>query len=194
MLFGYFNEDKKIEEKKEETALSAISTVTSEKTKKQQEDARHKRENSGIIVKGADNLLIRVSKCCNPVPGDEIIGFITKGRGISVHRADCANVLTMPEEEKKRFIEVEWDHEKLGKSYDADICIVAYDRKGLFSDISKVCEDMNVKITGVNARSLKDETVNITMTVSISNTSQMQKVLRSLKNVPSVTEVFRAAV
>lgn len=134
---------------------------------------------SGIVVKGVDNLMIRVSKCCNPVPGDEIIGFITKGRGISVHRTDCANVLSMPEEERSRFIEVEWDQTKLDKSYSADISIIADDRKGLLSDISRVCDDMDVNITGVNARSDKDRVVTITMTLSISNTAQMQKILRS---------------
>ena len=139
-------------------------------------------------------MLIRVSKCCNPVPGDEIIGFITKGRGISVHRTDCVNVLSTPEEEKGRFIEVEWDQTKLDKSYNADISIIADDRKGLFSDISKVCEDMDVHIAGVNAKSAKDSVVSITMTLSISNTAQMQKLLRSLRSVQGVTDVYRSVI
>ena len=137
--------------------------------------------------------MIRVAKCCNPVPGDDIIGFITKGRGISVHRADCANVLAMPEEERSRFIEVEWDQTKLDKSYSADISIIA-DRKGLLSDISRICDDMDVNITGVNARTDKDGVVTITMTLSISNTAQMEKILRSLRSVQGVTDVYRAAV
>ena len=190
VLFGYYNDDKHIEEQKNMT-LDTAAAIINEKSKK----AQHKKKDmSGIVVKGVDNLMIRVSKCCNPVPGDEIIGFITKGRGISVHRADCANVLSMPEEERSRFIEVEWDQTKLDKSYSADISIIADDRKGLLSDISRVCDDMDVNITGVNARSDKDRVVTITMTLSISNTAQMQKILRSLRSVQGVTDVYRSAV
>lgn len=190
VLFGYYNDDKHIEEQKNMTLDTAAAAIN-EKSKK----AQHKKKDmSGIVVKGVDNLMIRVSKCCNPVPGDEIIGFITKGRGISVHRTDCANVLSMPEEERSRFIEVEWDQTKLDKSYSADISIIADDRKGLLSDISRVCDDMDVNITGVNARSDKDRVVTITMTLSISNTAQMQKILRSLRSVQGVTDVYRSAV
>lgn len=190
VLFGYYNDDKHIEEQKNMTLDTAAAAIN-EKSKK----AQHKKKDmSGIVVKGVDNLMIRVSKCCNPVPGDEIIGFITKGRGISVHRTDCANVISMPEEERSRFIEVEWDQTKLDKSYSADISIIADDRKGLLSDISRVCDDMDVNITGVNARSDKDRVVTITMTLSISNTAQMQKILRSLRSVQGVTDVYRSAV
>ena len=136
--------------------------------------------------------MIRVSRCCNPVPGDDIVGFITKGRGISVHRKDCSNITSLPEGEKARFIEVEWEDLKVGKSYNADICIAAGERKGIFSDISRACEDMDVNISGVNAKSGKDGVVNITLTLSIASTQQMQKVLRTLRNVQSVTNVYRA--
>ncbi|MDD7511435.1 MAG: bifunctional (p)ppGpp synthetase/guanosine-3',5'-bis(diphosphate) 3'-pyrophosphohydrolase [Peptostreptococcaceae bacterium] len=158
------------------------------------EDKRPKRakETPGIIVKGADNLMIRVSRCCNPVPGDNIIGFITKGRGISVHRADCSNMVNLPEEEKARFIEVEWEDLKASKSYDADICVIASDRKGIFSDISRTCEDMDVHIAGVNAKTGKDETLNITLTLSISSTQQINKIQRTLRNVAGVLNVYRA--
>ena len=179
LLFGYFNE-----EEKRQALLSGDG-----KKEKQQ---RVQRENPGIIVKGADNLMIRVARCCNPVPGDEIVGFITKGRGISVHRKDCSNITSLPDSEKARFIEVEWEDLKIGKSYNADICIVSEDRKGIFSDISRTCEDMDVHISGVNAKSGRDETINITLTLSISSTQQMQKVLRTLRNVPGVSNVYRA--
>ena len=185
LLFGYFNEEKKLEQKREEEKQKKLF----EKKDKLQ---RNQRENPGIIVKGADNLMIRVSRCCNPVPGDEIVGFITKGRGISVHRKDCSNITSLPEHEKARFIEVEWEDLKMGKSYAADICIVSADRKGLFADISRACEDMDVHISGVNAKSGKDETVHITLTLSISSTQQMQRVLRTLRNVQGVSNVYRA--
>lgn len=182
MLLSFYHEDQKAELKRKEKAEQSV-----ENKKKVR-----KTEQTGVMVKGVDNLLIRFSKCCNPVPGDEIIGFITKGRGISVHRKDCVNVLSMPEDERQRFIEVEWDKQKDNMSYDTDINILSEDRKGLFSDLSRVCEDMDVHITGVNAKSAKDGIVNITMTLSISNTGQIAKVLRALKSVPGVADVYRA--
>nr|WP_312091754.1 bifunctional (p)ppGpp synthetase/guanosine-3',5'-bis(diphosphate) 3'-pyrophosphohydrolase [Aminipila sp.] len=185
-LISYFHEEKQEELKKNENDISNI--IVNEKKKKQ----NNNKNQTGVSVKGVDNLLIRFSKCCNPVPGDEIVGFITKGRGISVHRKDCVNILTMPEIERNRFIEVEWDANEDSKSYNADICILSEDRKGLFSDLSRVCEDMDVHITGVNAKSAKDQIINITMTLSISNTNQMEKVLRSLRSVPGVADVYRA--
>ena len=188
LLFGYFNEEKKQEQKKEEEKQKKLL----ENDAKREKFQRRQRENPGIVVKGADNLMIRVARCCNPVPGDDIIGFITKGRGISVHRVDCSNITSLPPEEKARFIEVEWEDLKVGKSYNADICIAASDRKGLFSDISRTCEDMDVHISGVNAKSGKDGITHITLTLSISSTQQMQKVLRTLRNVQSVSNVYRA--
>ncbi|MDF3002689.1 MAG: bifunctional (p)ppGpp synthetase/guanosine-3,5-bis(diphosphate) 3-pyrophosphohydrolase [Bacillota bacterium] len=182
MLLGYYHEDKQAELRRKE------KTEQAEENKKKQK----KKDQTGVTVKGVDNLLIRFSKCCNPVPGDEIIGFITKGRGISVHRKDCINVLTLPEEELQRTIEVEWDKQKDNMSYDTDINILAEDRKGLFSDLSRVCEDMDVHIAGVNAKSAKDGIINITMTLSITNTGQIEKVLRSLRSVQGVADVYRA--
>lgn len=185
LLFGYFNEEKKLEQKREEEKQKKLF-------EKKDRLQRNQRENPGIIVKGADNLMIRVSRCCNPVPGDEIVGFITKGRGISVHRKDCSNITSLPDNEKARFIDVEWEDLKVGKSYAADVCIVSVDRKGIFSDISRACEDMDVHISGVNAKSGKDATVHITLTLSISSTQQMQRVLRTLRNVQGVSNVYRA--
>ncbi|HWQ79695.1 MAG TPA: bifunctional (p)ppGpp synthetase/guanosine-3',5'-bis(diphosphate) 3'-pyrophosphohydrolase [Anaerovoracaceae bacterium] len=184
MLLSYYHDEKQSELRSKEKSEAA-------------EEGRKKvkkREQAGVTVKGVDNLLIRFSKCCNPVPGDEIIGFITKGRGISVHRRDCINVLTLPEDEKQRVIEVEWDKQKDNMSYDTDINILAEDRKGLFSDLSRICEDMDVHIAGVNAKSARDGIVNITMTLSISNTGQIEKVLRSLRNVQGVADVYRAII
>ena len=136
--------------------------------------------------------MIKLARCCNPVPGDEIVGFITKGRGISVHRCDCSNVTSLPESEKARFIDVEWEDLKVGKSYDADICILGSDRRGVLSDISKVCDDLDVNLIGVNAKTNKDGSMMMTITLSISSTQEMQKVLRNLRNIEGVTHVYRA--
>jgi len=184
MLLGYYRDEKQMELRRKEKSEAAAEGRKKVKRK----------EETGVTVKGVDNLLIRFSKCCNPVPGDEIVGFITKGRGISVHRKNCTNVMTLPEEEKSRIIPVQWDSQKGDLAYDTDINILAEDRKGLFSDLSRVCEDMDVHIAGVNAKSAKDGVVNITMTLSISNTGQMEKVLRSLRNVQGVADVYRAII
>lgn len=186
-LFKYYNEEK--QEQLEHEPKELTNKVPDERKKKED---RRRRENAGITVEGVDNLMIRIARCCNPVPGDDIVGFITKGRGISVHRTDCPNITSLPESEKARFIDVKWDQEKLDQAYTADISIIAQDRKGLFSSLSRVCEDMDVHIDGVNAKSSKDETINVTLTLSISNKDQMEKVLRSLRSVPGVSDVFRA--
>lgn len=184
MLVDYYHQEKQDELKRKEKETAAL-----EKKKK-----RHTSQNNstGVKVEGVDNLLVRFSKCCNPVPGDEIVGFITKGRGISIHRKDCINVLSLPQEERQRFIDVQWDLEKENLSYDTSIHILAEERKGLFSDISRVCEDMDVSITGFHAKSAKDGIVNMDLTVAISNTSQMEKVLTNIKSIPGIADVYRS--
>ena len=188
LLFKYYDEEQRLAAQKEEEKFKAIIADENKKAKNNQT----RRDNPGIVVKGSDNLMIRISRCCNPVPGDEIIGFITKGRGISVHRKDCSNMTSLPENEHARLIDVEWEDLKVGKSYDADICMVTIDRRHMFSDISRACEDMDVHISGVNAKSGKNEEVNIVLTLSISSTQQMQKVLRTLRNIEGVLHVYRA--
>ncbi len=194
LLIGYYNEDNKqlAEAKTLEESMEEIKAAEERKQKQLKQQKKHANDTPGIIVKGADNLMIRVSRCCNPVPGDEIVGFITKGRGISVHRKDCSNVVSLPEAEKARFIEVEWEDMKMGKSYNADICILCYDRKGILSDISKVCEDMDIHLTGVNAKAGKDGMVNMTISLSISSTAEMQKVQRNIRLIDGVVQVYRA--
>lgn len=187
LLFKLYDEEQLANKQAASEKIKA-SKVEAEKKNRQAEERRN---NPGVVVKGADNLMIRIARCCNPVPGDDIIGFITKGRGISVHRKDCSNIIALPENERARLIEVEWQDLTVGNSYDADICIVGADRKHMFSDISKACEDMDVHISGVNAKSGKDGTVHIVLTLSIASTQQMEKVLRVLRNIEGVTEVYR---
>ena len=188
LLFGYYSEETKTEVKTNDEVIDEIKAAEARKIKQQ----RRNQDSPGIIVKGADNLMIKLAKCCNPVPGDEIIGFITKGRGISVHRCDCSNITSLPEEEKARFIEVEWEDLEVGKCYNADMCIVGNDREGMLSDISRVCEDMDIHLSGVNAKSGKDGSLTMTITLSISSTQEMQKVLRNLRNIEGVLHVYRA--
>ena len=189
LLFGYYTDETKTELPKSNEELAA---EIKEAEAKKLRDRRRTADNPGIVVEGADNLMIKLAKCCNPVPGDEIVGFITKGRGISVHRRDCSNIVALPEHEKARFIKVEWEDLKAGKSYNTDICIVGTDRKGMLSDISRVCEDMDIHLSGVNAKSGRDGSLTMTITLSISSTQEMQKVQRSLRNIEGVLQVYRA--
>ena len=190
-LLNFYHEDKQLELRRQEKNLQTLEDAAVSSGHKKKTTSGNQ---TGVTVEGMDDLLVRFSKCCNPVPGDEIVGFITKGRGISVHRADCINVISLPELEKDRLISVEWDQEKDDLAYDVDVQILAEDRKGLFSDISRACEDMDVRISGINAKSSRESIANITMTLCLSNTGQLDKILRILKNVPGVADVYRAIV
>jgi GTP pyrophosphokinase len=148
---------------------------------------------TNVRVEGVENLLIRLAKCCSPVPGDEIIGFITKGRGLTVHRKDCSNIISLPESEKARLVQVEWNMEENSGVYNADIVIQSDDRRGLFSDISRRCLDMDVNIVGVNLKTNNDGTVTVLMTLTISNINEIDRVLRNLRAIESVRDVYRAA-
>ncbi|QQK75664.1 bifunctional (p)ppGpp synthetase/guanosine-3',5'-bis(diphosphate) 3'-pyrophosphohydrolase [Salicibibacter cibarius] len=152
--------------------------------------ARTRRSNTGIRVKGADNLLIRLSKCCNPVPGDDIRGFITKGRGVSVHRADCPNVADT-EENQTRLIEVEWEPslEKV-KSFNVDIEVTGYDRRGLLNEVLNAIAESKTNINAVNGRSDKSMAV-IDITIAISNLDHLRKVVEKIKRLPDIYSVRR---
>lgn len=180
-----------IEAEKERSLLENLNEI-SEKTQKRNQNRKKQEEDSGVIVEGLDNLMIRMAGCCNPVPGDDIIGFITKGRGISVHRKDCDNIRNLPDDEKARCITVTWDPELMDKSFNAEISLVAKDQKGMLSSISKVCEDMDVAIVGLNARADKNENINIHLTLSIRDRSQIEKMCRSFKSIPGILEAYRA--
>lgn len=192
LLLKYDAEAKEAEAEKEKSLLENLNEM-SEKTQKRIQQKKHKKEdNSGVVVDGVNNLMIRIARCCNPVPGDDIVGFITKGRGISVHRRDCDNLKSLSPADKARFIDVRWDKDILDKSFDTEISLIAKDQKSMLSSISKICEDMDVHISGLNAKSNKDETVKINLTLSIKNKEQMEKICRSLKGIPGILEAYRA--
>lgn len=176
-------------EEKNKTLLDNLNEI-SEKTSKRLEKRRADKE-TGVVVEGVDNLMIRLAKCCTPVPGDEITGYITKGRGITVHRKDCDNIKTLPQEERDRCIDVSWDPELLDKSFEGEICIIASERKEILSNISKVCEDNNVDIIGLNGRAGRDETFRIDLILGISDRSQIEKICRSFKSIPGILEAYR---
>ena len=145
--------------------------------------------NSGIIVKGIDNCLVKLSKCCNPLPGDEIVGYITKGRGVSVHRKDCVNVKDLLSEEN-RMIDVEWYNQQKA-AYTADIEIYSNDRAGLLADILKEIGTTKAKLMGVNTKTTKQNIAVINISVEIENLDEMNKLIKAVRKVESVYEVKR---
>ena len=147
---------------------------------------------AGIVVKGTDNLLIKRATCCSPVPGDAIIGYISKGKGITVHRIDCTNIKNLDEEDKKRLIDVSWDTPDKNHRYFADVHVLSEFRKGLFSEVSKVCDDSDVEIAGINMMDSEPGQQNIVLTVGISDMHQMQMLLMNLRTLEGVEKVYRA--
>jgi GTP pyrophosphokinase len=169
------NEDEQIEQKIEE--------LVTEKNNKS------RTSNNGIIVKGIDNCLVRFSKCCNPVPGDEIIGFITRGRGVSIHRKDCINVNDLVSQED-RIIDVFWSNQDQSV-YKVEIQVMANDRNGLLADIIKVISSTKCSLIAVDSKALKDKTAETNLTIEVENLNVLNTVVKALRKVDSVYEVTR---
>ena len=145
---------------------------------------------SGVIVKGIDNCLVKFSRCCNPVPGDDIIGYITKGRGVSIHRTDCVNMQELLQDDN-RIIDVAWYNEETKGSYNVDIEVFSNDRTGLLSDIVKEITSQKINIMGVNTKTSKERIATIDITLEVENIEQLTKVLKAIRKVDSVYEVKR---
>ncbi len=149
---------------------------------------------NGIVVKGIHDVAVRFSKCCSPVPGDEIVGFITRGRGISIHRTDCINVLNLPQIERPRLIEAEWeqtDGGTQGEKYITEISIYAYDRSGLLADITKTLSEGNVDILSLNTRTNKQGVATIVVSFEISGREELHHIVTRLRNVGNVIDIGR---
>jgi GTP pyrophosphokinase len=152
--------------------------------------SKSKKRDSGVTVKGIDNLLIRLSRCCNPVPGDEIVGFITKGRGVSVHRADCPNVNS--DDLQNRLISVVWESDSTDrKEYNVDIEISGYDRRGLLNEVLQVVHETKTNINAVSGRSDRSKMATIIMTIAIRNISHLHQVVDRIKQIPDIYSVRR---
>ena len=149
---------------------------------------------SGIVVAGIDDVSVRFSKCCSPVPGDEIIGFVTRGRGVSIHRTDCINIMNLPEAERKRIIEAEWqmtpDTEK-AELYDTEIMIYAIDRRGVLLDITKVFTENGIDVKSMNIRTSKSGKATITAGFAIKGVEFLNSLIQKLRMVESVIDIER---
>lgn len=149
------------------------------------------RTNGGISVEGADDVAVRFSKCCSPIPGDEIVGFVTRGRGVSIHRTDCVNIINLPEEEKSRLIEAEWQESTSNDHYVAEINIYSNNRDGLLAEITKVLTEKNVSIISMNVRISRQGTATTSISFDIANTEELNRLIERLRNIESIIDIER---
>ena len=161
---------------------------------KSEEQPRKQPQSSsnGVIVKGESGMLVRFARCCNPLPGDRIIGYITRGRGVSVHRADCVS-LKDPDVEKDRLIEVEWEAQGANATYEAEIRIITYNRTGLLAEISVLLATQEVPVTTITGHAYKDSTYIFHVSIIIKDTQQLNRIIRELQKKPDVIEVSRVS-
>ena len=164
------------------------------------EAARNKvhiaKSKSGIVVKGIDDMAVRFSRCCNPVPGDEIVGFVTRGRGLSIHRTDCVNMLHLTDAERARLIDVEWESEvaeEEGGQYLAEIKMYAYDRQGLLMEISKIFTEAKLDVKSLNVRTSKKGTATIEAGFIVHGREELSAVSKKLQQLDGIIDIERAA-
>ena len=150
---------------------------------------------SGIVVKGIDDMAVRFSRCCNPVPGDEIVGFVTRGRGLSIHRTDCINMIHLSESERARLIPAEWETEvteKSGGQYLAEIKMYANDQQGLLMEISRIFTEGNVDVKSMNVRTSKKGTATIEMGFIVHGREELERIVKKLQQLSVIIDIERA--
>lgn len=163
------------------------------------ENAQHsrmqpKKGTSSIVVKGIHDVAVRFSKCCSPVPGDEIVGFVTRGRGVSIHRTDCINILNLPEIECVRLIDAEWQQEAADRGdekYLVEISIYANNRNGLLADVSKALTEKDIDILALNTRINKQGTATITVSFEIRSREELNRIMDKIRTIESVLDIER---
>ena len=176
---------------KAEEAAAAIAAAVKEEPQQPQRK-QHQSSSNGVIVKGESGMLVRFARCCNPLPGDSIVGYITRGRGVSVHRADCVS-LKDPDVEKDRLIEVAWEDQGADASYEAEIRIITYNRTGLLAEISVMLAAQNVPVSTISGHAYKDSTYIFHVSIIIKDTAQLNRIIRELQKWPDVIEVDRVS-
>ena len=182
------------EKRKTQTAEDVLKDF--EKTIDQKPVKKHKSK-SGIVVEGIGDVAVRFSKCCSPVPGDEIVGFVTRGRGVTIHRTDCINVINLSNDERGRLINAEWDTQfakgDTNTSYLAELRVTANDRVGLILEISRQLADDDISVKGFNVRTTKDLLAIFNITIEIKTKEQLERVVKRLKSLKDIVEVERVS-
>ena len=147
----------------------------------------------GIVVRGIHDVAVRFSKCCSPIPGDEIVGFVTRGRGVTIHRTDCINILNLPESERQRLVDAEWEHDdKDGQLYTVEINVYANNRTGLLVDISKIFTERKIDLAAINVRTSKQGTATIDMSFDVHNNEELNSLIEKVRQVESVIDIERS--
>ena len=169
---------------------SEVLAAILENTRSREDNQKSK---SGIVVKGIDDVAVRFSKCCSPVPGDEIVGFVTRGRGVSIHRTDCVNIINLPAMDRERLIDAEWQQltENKDEKYVADINIYANNRHGLLADISRALTEKDINILSMNTRINKQDIVTLATSFEISGRDELNRIIERIRIVESVIDIER---
>ncbi|MEE0716265.1 MAG: bifunctional (p)ppGpp synthetase/guanosine-3',5'-bis(diphosphate) 3'-pyrophosphohydrolase [Eubacterium sp.] len=156
---------------------------------------RKSNSKSGIIVEGMDDVAVRFSKCCSPVPGDEIVGFVTRGRGVSIHRTDCINIMNLPDIERGRLIEASWaaDEGKQDGKYMTEIVIYANNRVGILTDLSRIFTERNIDVNSINSRTSKSDIATIAMTFAIQGTEELNSLIAKIRTIDSIIDIERTS-
>ena len=199
--YGSMKERQIIQKLIDETLKVKKELVTPEQilqSHNQEETQDHSYKNrkfsSGIVVKGVGDIAVRFSKCCGPLPGDEIVGYITRGRGVSIHRMDCTNIIHMPQEEKERLIEAQWlkEREVAKRTYVTEIQITCVDRLGIIVDVSKILTDMKLPVKSFNAKTVRNNAV-FNVKIEITDVYQLEELTRKLEQIKDVLEIIRVS-
>ena len=181
-------EEKRRDERSHMTDDQVLQLVADNKKRPQTKNK------SGITVEGLHDLAVHFSKCCSPIPGDEIVGFITRGRGISIHRTDCINILNLPEVERARLIEAEWQQpqgDKSAEKYTVDVTVYANNRIGLLADVSRVLAESEIDIMSVNTRTSKQQVATMQVQFQTSGIDEISTIINKLGQIPGIYDVER---
>ena len=190
-VINKLSEEYEKRKKAEITDTQVLEEIVQNEAKANKETS--KKNKGGIVVKGIHDVAVRFSKCCNPVPGDEIVGFVTRGRGISIHRTDCINILNFPDSERARLIEAEWESTgSKEEKYGAEINIFANNRTGLIIDISRVFTEANIDVMFMNSRVNKKGLATINMGFDIHGKEELNRLVDKLRKIEGVTDIIRA--
>ena len=188
-------EEYKKKQKKELTdaqVLQAVENAGTTVTVAGKDKNKRTQNKSGIIVKGIDDVAVRFAKCCSPVPGDEIVGFVTRGRGVTIHRTDCVNMIHLPSEDRVRLIDAEWQAAgDMAGRYPAEIKIFGNNRTGLLVDISKIFTERQIDMIGVNSRTSKQGTATISLSFEVGSRGELDSLIAKLRQVESVIDIER---
>ena len=177
------------------TNKQVIEQLEENNIKAQENSGSKSHKKSGIIVEGIDDLAVRFSKCCSPVPGDEIIGFVTRGRGISIHRTDCVNIMNLPAEDRKRFIEAEWrtpENKSDKEMYATEIVVYCNNRSGILFDITKIFTEREIDVKSMNVKKKKKGTATINIGFEVESKEYLRSLVEKIRNVESVIDIQRA--